>query len=155
MKKYLFLAVIALLVVYVMSNMTYSQQTIVPTLRGLLASEPFKEQLSLLEFTYWGKTISIETRGYYHFVEFLIRKSTHFLGFGLVGALFFLLYRKLKWWMPAILAVVTIFFIAMIDEYNQMFTPGRTGTFEDVRLDTAGALVMVLFVKVLLKLRGK
>lgn len=151
MKKIvLFLLVtFALLAVYIASNMTYAQQTIVPILQSLLANEPFKDQLSQLEFTYWGQTISVETRGYHHFIEFLIRKGTHFFGFGIIGVLFFLLYRKLKWRWPAIFAIATVFLIASMDELHQLTMNGRTGTFDDVKLDTAGAICLVLFVKLL------
>ena len=55
--------------------MSYEQQTIVPELQQLLHDEPFKEQLSKIELTYWNQTISIETRGYFYFIEFLIRKA--------------------------------------------------------------------------------
>lgn len=92
----LFLVIIALAVVAFASNMTYQQQTIVPALRELLQNKPFEELLSKIEVTYWGETLSVETRGYYYFLEFLIRKATHFTGYGVIALIFFFFYRKLS-----------------------------------------------------------
>lgn len=100
MKKYIFLLVAALVIVALSSNMSYQQQTIVPELRVLLANKPFEETLSLFKIPYWGTIISVESRGYFYFVEFLIRKATHFIGFGIVGVILYLLYRKLTWFFP-------------------------------------------------------
>ncbi|WP_431029606.1 VanZ family protein [Lysinibacillus sp. LZ02] len=150
MKKYIFLVVLALTIVGIMSNMTYEQQTIVPELREILADEPFKEQLSHIEITYWNRPISVETRGYVYFIEFLIRKATHFAGYGIIAVLFFLLYRKLNWRFPTLFAILSIFFIASIDEIRQTFLPGRTGLFDDVMIDTVGAIVFVSLAKIIL-----
>ncbi|MFF5993528.1 VanZ family protein [Lysinibacillus sp. KU-BSD001] len=152
MKKYIFLVVLALTIVGIMSNMTYEQQTIVPELREILADEPFKEQLSHIEITYWNRPISVETRGYVYFIEFLIRKATHFAGYGIIGVLFFLLYRKLNWRFPTLFAILSIFFIASIDEIRQSFLPGRTGLFDDVMIDTVGAIVFVALAKIILSI---
>ena len=73
MKKYIFFVVLALLIVIIASNMSYEQQTIIPELRTVLANKPFEEQLSKIHLTYWDRPISVETRGYFYFVEFLIR----------------------------------------------------------------------------------
>ncbi|QBK25772.1 VanZ family protein [Ureibacillus thermophilus] len=147
MKKYLFFVIIALLVLYYLSSMPYEQQTIVPELREILHDQPFYDVLSKIEVNYWGRTISIETRGYYYFVEFLIRKAMHFLGYGMVAALLYLLFRKLRWSFSAVISCVCTFFIAMLDEYNQTLVEGRTGVFQDVLLDTAGAITFLLFIK--------
>ncbi|MEO4053294.1 VanZ family protein [Solibacillus sp. CAU 1738] len=155
MKKFISLAILAIAVVAFASNMPYEQQTIVPELRTLLANKPFEELISSIEIQYWGTTISVETRGYYYFVEFLIRKATHFVGFGIVGVIFYLLYRKLKWRMPSILAIATVFIISSLDEIHQSFMPGRTGVFQDVLLDMQGAISFILIAALLLKFRKK
>lgn len=135
--------------------MSYKQQTIIPELKTLLANKPFEEQLSKIHLTYWNKPISVETRGYFYFVEFLIRKATHFLGYGIVGLLFYLLYRKFAWQLPALLAIITIFFIASLDEFRQSFLPGRTGIFSDVLIDTAGAICIISLAKIILMLKNR
>lgn len=155
MKKYIFLVVLALLIVIIASNMNYKQQTIIPELETLLANKPFEEQLSKIHLTYWGMPISVETRGYFYFVEFLIRKGTHFVGYGIVGLLFYLLYRKLAWKPPALIAIITVFFIASLDEFRQTFLPGRTGIFSDVILDTVGAICFVFLAKMILTFKNR
>lgn len=155
MKKYVFFVALALLIVFVASSMPYEQQTIVPELKTILEDKPLEEQLSKLEFTYWGRPISIETRGYFYFVEFLIRKGTHFIGFGLVGLLFFLFYRKLSWRFPALLAMGSTFIIASLDEYRQTLIEGRTGMFGDVVIDTAGAIFFVTIIKGFLTIKKR
>lgn len=65
--------------------MTYEQQSILPELEDLLANKPFEKQLSVLKIPYWGTIVSVEERGYFPFVEFLIRKLTHFIGFGCIA----------------------------------------------------------------------
>lgn len=144
MKKYIFLVIVALCIVTFASNMSYKQQTIVPELRVLLADKPFEETLSLLKIPYWGTIISVESRGYFYFVEFLVRKATHFIGFGIVGTILYLFYRKLAWRFPSLLAIATIFVIASLDELRQSFLPGRTGVFSDVLLDSFGAVVFIM-----------
>lgn len=155
MKKYVFLVVLALITVGIASSTSYEQQTIIPELQTVLEDKPFEEQLSKLHLTYWGRPISVETRGYYYFVEFLIRKSTHFIGFGIIGILFFLLYRKLCWRFPALLAIGSIFLIASLDEFRQTFSDGRTGMFGDVLIDTAGAIFFILLAKSFLAIKKR
>ena len=155
MKKYIFFVVLALLIVAIASNMSYKQQTIVPELQTLLANKPFEEQLRKIHLTYWGMPISVETRGYFYFVEFLIRKGTHFVGYGIVALLFYVLYRKLAWNLPALIAILTVFFIASLDELRQSFIPGRTGIFSDVILDTAGAICFILLAKIILTFKNR
>lgn len=155
MKKYIFLVVLALLIVIIASNMSYKQQTIIPELETLLANKPFEEQLSKIHLTYWDRPISVETRGYFYFVEFLIRKGTHFVGYGIIGLLFYLLYRKLEWKLPVLIAIITVFLIASLDEFLQTFSPGRTGIFSDVLIDTAGAICFVFLAKMILMLKNR
>lgn len=152
MKKYIFFVIVALCVLFYFSNMSYQEQTIVPELRVLLKNQPFYDLLSKLELTYWGRTISVETRGYFYFVEFLIRKAFHFIGYGIIGAIFYLLFRKFKWKLASIYACIVTFFIAMLDEYRQTFHEGRTGVFNDVLIDTAGAITFIFSLKILFML---
>ncbi|WP_332649348.1 VanZ family protein [Lysinibacillus sp. 54212] len=150
MKKYIFLVTFVLMIVFIASNMSYEQQTIVPELQTILKDKPFEEELSKIELTYWDMPISVETRGYYYFIEFLIRKATHFSGFGLIGVIFFLFYRKMKFRFPAYFAIASVFILGSLDEYRQKMQPGRTGLFEDVMIDTAGAIFFVFLAKLFL-----
>ena len=99
------------------------------------------------------------------FVEQLdevLRKSGHFLGYGVLGALVFFALRntnrdrlrpRLKrpwgiylrdWWRREWVLIGILFTIATAsyDEIHQSFIPSRTGRWQDVVLDTCGAAVM-------------
>lgn len=143
MKKNVFLIVAALGVIWLASSMSYSQQTIIPELQILLQNQPLKGLLSKIEIHYWGEVISIESIGYFKFVEFLIRKGTHFFGYGIIGVIFYFFYVKLNLRFAPLIAIATVFILGSLDEYRQYHTPGRTGIFNDVVLDTAGAVVLV------------
>lgn len=143
MKKLVILVILTLCTIFFLSRMTYEEQTIVPELRHLLHDEPFKDQLSKIEITYWDQIISIETKGYVYFIEFLIRKATHFSGYGIVGIILYLFYFHLKWRPAPALAILSVFIIGCIDEYLQYHIPGRTGLFDDVLIDTSGAILFV------------
>lgn len=153
MKKYLILLGVGLVVLIIFSNTTYQQQTLVPSLKTLLADKPFYNFLSSIELKYWGTTISVETRGYYYFVEFLIRKSFHFIGYGLLASLFYIVFRKFKLKLAVLHSIFMTFGLACLDEYRQTFLAGRTGDFHDVMIDTVGAITFVVLCKLLIFLR--
>jgi VanZ family protein len=82
-------------------------------------------------------------------VHLLIRKSGHFLGYGLLSVTFFHGWTSsLKrngslrsfWRRAALLAVLCTLLVAIADEYHQSFLPGRTGSPVDVGIDLCGAL---------------
>ncbi|RHW39428.1 VanZ family protein [Lysinibacillus yapensis] len=149
MKKYIAAILVVLFGLFCLSSMSYEQQTIVPALQENLENKPFYDLLSKIEVPYWGQTISVETRGYYYFIEFLFRKGLHFVGYGLIALLFYILYRKFKFNVSMIYAVLTTFVVASLDELRQSFVPGRTGVFQDVLLDTAGAITFIFLYKLL------
>ncbi|MEA0551960.1 VanZ family protein [Lysinibacillus irui] len=152
MKKWL-IFIICLVILITSSSMTYEQQSILPELEDLLSNKPFEEQLSVLKIPYWGTTVSIEERGYFPFVEFLIRKLTHFIGFGCIALGLYFAWGKRRF--AAIIAIIGTAFIAMLDEFRQSFTPGRTMSGQDVLVDTAGAIVFVGAVVIIRKLFKK
>ncbi|GKV66067.1 MULTISPECIES: VanZ family protein [unclassified Sporosarcina] len=145
MKKLLvFLLLLSLLIgLAVSSSQTYEQQSLVTTLEQFLPGEPGKNLLAKLEFSYWDRPITVEERGYYHFVEFLIRKSAHFLTFGFLALIIYWLLPKRKGRLVGA-ALITLI-LACADELHQSFTGGRTATIQDVYLDMTGAIVFLLF----------
>lgn len=149
MKKYIFLAFLLVLLV-IFSNTTYEQQSLIPLLQTVLASQPLYGFLSQFELTYWGRTISVEQSGYFHFVEFLIRKGTHFSFFGLIGVVLFYVLRRFRF--APLLAVAGVFILGCLDEYRQSFSPDRTGTIKDVYIDTAGAMLFVSIAYIIYRL---
>lgn len=149
MKKWLIL-IAFLVVLAISSSMTYEQQSIIPELEQVLANKPFEKQLSVLKIPYWDTVVSVEERGYFKFVEFLIRKLTHFVGFGCIALGIYFTWGKRRF--AAGVAIAGTALIAMLDEMRQSFTPGRMMSGQDVMLDTAGAIVFVGIVVLMRKI---
>ncbi len=150
MKKWLVLLLL-LVILAISSSMSYEQQSIIPELEDLLANKPFEAQLSVLKIPYWDTVVSVEERGYFEFVEFLIRKFTHFIGFGCIALGIYFAWGKRPFAAGVAIALTAV--IAMLDEFRQSFTPGRTMNGQDVLVDTAGAIVFISLVLAVKKIR--
>ncbi|UED81578.1 VanZ family protein [Lysinibacillus sp. CD3-6] len=150
MKKWLVLLLL-LVILAISSSMSYEQQSIIPELEELLANKPFEAQLSVLKIPYWDTVVSVEERGYFEFVEFLIRKFTHFIGFGCIALGIYFAWGKRRFAAGVAIALTAV--IAMLDEFRQSFTPGRTMNGQDVLVDTAGAIVFISLVLAVKKIR--
>lgn len=148
MKKYFWFLLI-LIILFVSSGQTYEQQSLIPTLKQWLPGEPFKNLLALLQIPYWGIIVSVEERGYYYFIEFLIRKSAHIITFGALAAATLIMTRRY------LVSFYITIGIAVIDEFHQSLTGGRTPTIQDVFLDTCGAFLVLLFINMWNKIRHK
>lgn len=92
-------------------------------------------------------------------IHHLIRKTGHFVGYGLVA-----LTWLRAWWMTlprlgffkdALLALLGTALVAASDEFHQSFLPNRTSSPWDVLLDCCGAIVMQLLVFVFLRLTSR
>ena len=83
-------------------------------------------------------------------LNLIIRKCAHLTAYGVLGALMFRAVRgarpswNLRW---AIVALLLTAGVASIDEIHQTFTLLRTGTWQDVLLDTAGATLAQLLIR--------
>lgn len=105
----------------------------------------------------------------------VLRKTGHFLGYGILSVLVFLALKntnrdrlrrlvsrpwgiylrdvwRLEW---SFVAVMTTIGMATYDEIHQSFIPSRTGRWQDVILDTCGAIVMQIVVYVLMTRKSK
>ena len=91
----------------------------------------------------------------------LLRKSGHFIGYGLVCLSFLRSWLLLiagtvdlsvpSWRIRASLAaILSTATIASLDEWHQTYLPNRTGNATDVLLDTCGASTIVLLVWIIL-----
>lgn len=94
----------------------------------------------------------------WHDVHYIMRKSGHFLGYGLTGLAWLRawlltwlapLHRRSIWmwrgaglWMAVFCTMVT----ASVDEIHQTYLPSRTGLISDAWLDTVGAVALMLFM---------
>jgi VanZ family protein len=88
-------------------------------------------------------------------IHHLIRKSGHFLGYGVIG-----LAWLRAWWMTlphsrflpdAFLALLGTALVASADEWHQAFLPNRTGSPWDVLLDCCGAITLQLLVYIFMR----
>ena len=147
MKKYFWFLLI-LIILFISSGQTYEQQSLIPTLKQWFPSEPFKSLLSTLQIPYWGRIISVEERGYYYFLEFLIRKGAHILTFGALAIAAFIMTKRY------LLSFIMTSVLAGIDEFHQSLTGGRTPTIQDVYLDTFGAFLALFFIFIWNKIRN-
>lgn len=153
-------AFLIMAILFYSSSQTYEQQSQVGLIHKLLSGEPFKEQLKNISFVYAGDEISIQAKGYEKFIEFFIRKGAHFGTYFILGGSWFLgLNPRIK----NSLLTGTVSWLAAtgyagLDEFHQMMTGGRTPLFQDVLLDSVGALTAVFLCIVVIgfkKLRKK
>jgi len=88
-------------------------------------------------------------------IHHYIRKSGHFLGYGLIG-----LAWLRAWWLTlpkshflpdALLALLGTALIASCDEWHQSYLPNRTSSPWDVVLDCTGAIVLQLLVYIFMR----
>jgi VanZ family protein len=99
---------------------------------------------------------SAETLQQYHF---FIRKCAHFteyalLAFWAIRAWSRSSFSAIKDYRYA-LAVLLVFAVASLDEFNQSFEPSRTSTVWDVGLDLVGGTAMCLVLKLFQIWRGR
>lgn len=139
---YLIVAFVMMGILFYSSSQTYEQQSSIPVLEKILKNEPFKEALSGVSFMYGDSPVSIKDSGYFKFVEFFIRKAAHFGTYFILGSsLFMALIPRIKHLGLALLyAWLAATGYAALDEFHQMLTGGRSPMFEDVVLDSSGAL---------------
>jgi VanZ family protein len=81
-------------------------------------------------------------------IHHLIRKSGHFLGYGVIGLTWLRAWRmtltNFRFLVDAALALAGTALLASSDEWHQSFLPNRTSSPWDVLLDCSGALAMLL-----------
>ena len=96
------------------------------------------------------------SNGEWEMIHHYIRKSGHFLGYGLIG-----LAWLRAWWMSlprsqffpdALLALLGTALIASADEFHQSFLPNRTSSPWDVLIDCCGAITLQLMVYLFMRI---
>ena len=93
-------------------------------------------------------------------LQFIVRKSAHFIGYMILGILasgLILQYENLNKKYPLAFLICVIY--AISDEIHQLFVPGRSGQVRDVLIDSAGSLlgiiIVMTFEKLLIKFNKK
>ena len=86
-------------------------------------------------------------------LQFITRKSAHFIGYMILGILasgLILYYGNIN--KKYLLAFLICVIYAISDEIHQLFVPGRAGQVRDVLIDSAGSLLGIILVMALEKL---
>lgn len=93
-------------------------------------------------------------------LQFIVRKSAHFIGYMILGILasgLILYYGNINKKYPLAFLICVIY--AISDEIHQLFVPGRSGQVRDVLIDSAGSLlgiiIVMAFEKLLIKINKK
>ena len=93
-------------------------------------------------------------------LQFITRKSAHFIGYMILGILasgLILYYGNIN--KKYLLAFLICVIYAISDEIHQLFVPGRSGQVRDVLIDSAGSLlgiiIVMAFEKLLIKINKK
>ncbi|MFZ1938666.1 MAG: VanZ family protein [Terracidiphilus sp.] len=80
-------------------------------------------------------------------IHHLIRKTGHFLGYGLIGLAWLRAWRmtlpSVRFFTQAALALLGTGLLATWDEWHQSFLPNRTSSPWDVLIDCCGAFVLL------------
>lgn len=133
--------------IYIASSMPYSQQDLRAWLTNWVDETWLQATMGWVVFFYGSREISIAALGAGGFIEFFLRKGAHFFSFALVA---WLLYRVLRYRLPRQAALPWSGFLAVcaavLDEWHQTFTPGRTGMVVDVVLDSCGVLLALFLL---------
>ncbi|MGD8190803.1 VanZ family protein [Brevibacillus ginsengisoli] len=135
--------------IFFSSSQPYEKQDMRGTIRHYVNMQQVEEKFGNISFQYGKKEISVQKVGPDGFVEFFVRKGTHFLTFAAFGVLFYRLFRHSCQTREALgwAGFVTVM-LAVIDEWHQSFTPNRTAMITDVVLDTTGLLFTMLFIAI-------
>lgn len=83
----------------------------------------------------------------------LVRKSAHFIIYFILGVLAYLTLTSYQIDKPILFSILFCFIYACSDEVHQMFLDGRSAQFIDVLIDTSGASIGCLLIKIFRKYR--
>lgn len=106
----------------------------------------------------WVRLFGPITAAHWAVVHFFLRKSGHFIGYGLVSLAFFHGWRsslsahgdpRRLWRRASAWALLCTLILAAADEYHQSFLPSRGGAFHDVVLDLCGGIAAQLLLRAL------
>jgi VanZ family protein len=94
-------------------------------------------------------------------IHHVIRKTGHFVGYGLVSLAFFYSWRQTLhrmairhwtlWRRASVLAVLSTLVVASLDEYHQSFLASRTSSPIDVGIDVCGAIAFQLVLLLIIQ----
>ena len=79
-------------------------------------------------------------------IDYPVRKCAHMSEYAILTLLGFLTFSFLHGRRRVLIPIGVTFIYACTDEIHQLFVPGRAGRFTDVAIDTAGGIIMLLFI---------
>lgn len=89
-----------------------------------------------------------------HTATFIVRKISHFSEYFILGVFGFLVantYHKYKFSVRTLSATIFCVLYAVSDEIHQYFVPGRACRFLDICVDTAGSIVAIVLLAIILR----
>ncbi len=109
----------------------------------------------------WVKLFGPISPARWEVVHHLIRKTGHFVGYGVVSLAFFYSWRQTLhrmavkhwtlWRRASVLAVLCTLVVASLDEYHQSFLRSRTSSPIDVCIDLCGAIAFQLVLLLIIQ----
>lgn len=98
--------------------------------------------LSIMALIFFFSSLPSERIPYYGGWDYVIKKGSHALGYGLLGlSYYYALPRSLSRVYRLSLALIMAILFALSDEYHQSFVQGRTSSLGDVAIDSMGAAI--------------
>lgn len=93
----------------------------------------------------------------FQFSGHFIRKLAHFVEFFSLGFFLMLMFEAFTGKVFSIIGFPMFFaiFIPVVDEYIQIYSPGRTSSVKDVLLDFSGAIIGVIVVSIYFTIKKK
>lgn len=146
-----FVAAILLLVLYSIIFSFSAQDADESGNLSMMISQRCVDFINTISGSNWDSMVRKQLAEYF---EHPIRKLAHFSEYAYMGVLVFVLLvqyinnKRLLY----ILVTLWVFVSATLDEFHQLFVPGRYGSFIDVMLDTCGGICGILLCVFLTKI---
>ncbi len=77
----------------------------------------------------------------------IVRKLAHLTEFTILGSVLYTILRRYITYGTVIKTIGLGMLIASLDEFIQLFSPGRSSQFSDILIDTVGVVIGILVVK--------
>lgn len=85
----------------------------------------------------------------------IVRKLAHLTEFTILGSLLYTILRRYITYGTVIKTIGLGMLIASLDEFIQLFSPGRSSQISDILIDTVGVVIGILIVKLVHYIRYK
>ena len=85
----------------------------------------------------------------------IVRKLAHLTEFTILGSVLYTILRRYITYGTVIKTIALGILIASLDEFIQLFSPGRSSQISDVLIDTVGVVIGILVAKLVYYIRYK